>query len=332
VSAPCAGAGAATWAIIVKQANNFSGPPGNDFVRKAGTAAPSTTVSGSTCLLRFANEPDITETGQPITDDFASSGDPIQVEIYDPGTGLVVNSNANVTLTKVAGPASGVVSGNSVNAVAGVATFTNLSINLAGHYTLEASSPAASNTPETTAMMSDTVDTCEGAGCSFQETQGGNSYTTTPKKGTAGANWAATLNLPGLNISCDFAPYDYPDARQPNTVWYVYDDGSANSIKTNVIVIDKEIVQVTPENGASKYRVCYTSPEPFKDRFGNDAPVDTSENGPTEYFGETWYIGLLPDCGSKKNPVPPCVVSWTGEGAGDRIGTFLTPAGDPGYR
>jgi hypothetical protein len=333
VTAPCAASGAATWAIVVKQANNFSGPPGNDFVRKAGTAAPSTTVTASACLLRFANQPNTTQTGNIIKSGHDSTGNPIKVEIFDPGTGLVVNVNAAVTLTLDFNPAGGTLSGGAGNAVAGVATFPNLSIDTAGPYKLKASSPAASNTPVSNQfMVSDTVDTCEGAGCSFQETQAGNSYTTTPKKGTAGATWATTLNLPGLNISCDFEPYNYPDARQPNTVWYVYDDGAANSIKTNVIVIDKAIVQETPENGASKYRVCYASPEPFKDRFGNDAPADASDGGPTEYFGETWYMGLLPDCGTKKNPTPPCVVSWTGEGAGNRIGTFLTPGGDPSYR
>jgi len=43
-----------------------------------------------------------------------------------------------------------------------------------------------------------------------------------------------------------------------------------------------------------------------------------------------WYTGLLPDC-AKKNPVPPCVVKWVGSGP-DRVGTFLTPPGDPGFR
>ncbi|MFL5684679.1 MAG: hypothetical protein ACJ77D_01365, partial [Chloroflexota bacterium] len=68
----------------------------------------------------------------------------------------------------------------------------------------------------------------------------------------------------------------------------------------------------------------------FKDRLGHDAAIDTRPGNPTEYFGVTWYTGLLPDC-AKKNPVPPCVVSWVGSGP-DRIGTFLTPPGDPGFR
>jgi hypothetical protein len=188
-------------------------------------------------------------------------------------------------------------------------------------------------------IISDIVTECETADCSFTQNEGGNSYTFTPKKGTAGADYVNTLNLPGLKISCEFLPYDYSDERQPNTVWYTYDDGNVGSQKLNVIVIDKAIVQETPENGASKYRVCYSSPDRFKDRFGNDAPADPwtvpdedGNVGPSVYFGETWYTGLLPDCGNKKTPPAPCVLSWTGDGAGNRIGTFVTPAGDPSFR
>lgn len=339
---PCVGAGSEDWSLIVKQANNFSGPPGNDFVRAAGTAAPSSTVSGSQCLLRFANQPNTTATGNTIKDGYNSTGNGIKVEIYDPGTGQVVDSDANVTLTLSYHPAGGTLSGGGATAaVAGVATFSGLSIDAAGPYKLRASSPAASNTPDSSQfMVSDTVDTCQTADCSFTQNQANNSYNLTPKKGAVGAQYVATLNLPGLKISCDFAPYSYPDARQPNAVWYTYDDGSTASMKTNVIVIDKTIVQVTPENGSSKYRVCYSSPVRFTDRLGNPAPEDPWTNpdpitgavGPSTYFGQTWYTGLLPDCGTKKVPPAPCVLSWTGDSAGNRVGTFVTPPGDPSYR
>jgi hypothetical protein len=314
------------WGLTVKSGNNLSGDTLN---RKAGTAAPKTNVS--ICLLRFANEPATTQTGAPITDGHASSGDPISIEIYDSLTGLVVNVNAAVTLTIITGPSGGALSGGFENASGGVATFPSLSIDKAGPYTLAAASPVAPNEPTADVMISDTVDTCEGSGCSFTETQAQTSYTTTPKQGQAGATWATSLNLSGLRVSCEFAPFNYPDEeRQPSAVWYVYDDGAVGSVKTNVIFIDKEFVQTTPDNGVSKYRVCYSSPVPFKDRTGNMAPPDPWEDGPSAYFGETWFTGLLPDC-AKKNPVAPCVVGWTGTG-GNRIGTFLTPPGDPSYR
>lgn len=337
VSTPCLADGPAqAWSLIVKQANSFSGPPGNDFVRAVGTVAPSSYIAGPACVLVFTNQPNTTRTGSLIKDGFDSTGNAVKVEIRDPITDAVVISGAAVTLSPAHNPAGGALVGGAVNAINGVATFPALSLNRPGPYTLQASSPAASNTPVSEQfMVSDTIETCSGTGCSFPLAQGANTYTTTPKRGTSGATYVASINLPGLRISCDFAPFDYPDSRQPNSVWYVYDDGNTASVKTNVIVIDKTIVQETAENGASFYRVCYTSPVPFAARNGALAPVDPWPDGPNAYFGTTaetqWYTGLLPDC-SGKNPVAPCVLSWTGTGAGNRVGTFLTPAGDPGYK
>lgn len=332
VTTPCSGGPAETWDLIVKQANGFNGPPGNDFIMAPGTTAPATSVTGSACQLRFANQPNTTRTGGVIKDGFDSSGSAITVEIFDPATGLVVDSDAAVTLVTAQNPAGGTLTGGSVNATGGTATFPALSLDRPGPYTLQASSPAASNTPTSNQfMVSDTLETCSGPGCSFTLPEGSNSYTTTPKRGSSGATFAASLNLPGLRISCDFDPFFYPESRQPNSVWYVYADGNTSSGKTNVIVIDKAIVQVTPENGASAYRVCYSSPDPFQARGGSPAPLDPWADGPRAYFGADWYTGLLPDC-AKKNPVAPCVVSWTGTSGGNRIGTFLTPPGDPGYR
>jgi len=330
---PCVGAGSEAWGLIVKQANNFSGPPGNDFVRATGTAAPSTTVSGSQCLLRFANQPNTTATGSTIKDGYNSTGNGIKVEIYDPGTGQTVDSDANVTLTLSYKPSGGALTGGGATAaVAGVATFSGLSIDVAGPYKLQASSPAASNTPNSNQfMVSDTVTECSGTGCNFQEQTTETTFKITPKKGTQGADFVATTNLSGIRISCDFAPFSYPDNRQPNTIWYTYDDGAAASTKTNTIVIDKAYVQITPENGSSKYQICYTSPVRFKDRTGNLAQPDPWADGPSAFFGQTWYTGLLPDCSGSK-PVAPCSLGFTGTGSGDRVGTFLTPAGDPGFR
>jgi hypothetical protein len=330
--APCVDGTARTWTIIVKQANNFSGPPGNDFVRASGTAAPVTTAAAFACLLRFANQPAATHTGSTITDAFDSSGGGVRVEIYDPASGATVDTDAPVTLTLGFNTAGGTLSGGAAtSAVAGVATFSALSINKPGPYTLKASSPAASNNPETGKfMVADNLDTCDGVGCSFAQQGQGSSLTVTPKNGVAGAGFANSFNLGNVKISCDFAPYNYPDARQPNAIWYDYDDGGANSVKTNVLVIDKSVVQITPENGSSKYRICYASNVPFTDRNGNPAPAEHDANGPTAFFGEQWYIGLLPDCGKK--PVAPCSQGFTGAGSGDRVGTFLTPGGDPFIR
>ena len=166
---PCISDGAETWGVSVKQANNFSGPPGNDFIRAPGTAAPSSSVASSACALRFANQPNTTRTGDTITDGYDSSGSGIAVEIYDPGTGQTVDSDANVTLTLSHNPAGGTLSGGGATAaVHGTATFSNLSIDTAGPYRLRATSPAAADPVDSDLfMVSDTVTECSGSGCNF---------------------------------------------------------------------------------------------------------------------------------------------------------------------
>ena len=164
--------------------------------------------------------------------------------------------------------AGGTLSNATVAADAGTATFSALSLNKAGTpYTLKASSVVATNTDETANFtVADTVAKCNGAGCKFNQGNATGSYTTTPTTGKNGATFVASLNVPNLRIDCDFAPYNYPASRQPNSVWFLYDDGTNNrSAKTNVIVIPGNVVKITPENGTSKYRVCYSSPVRFRD-------------------------------------------------------------------
>jgi hypothetical protein len=282
-------------------------------------------------MLRFVKQPRTTGTGRPTRDGHDSTGEAITVEIYDPATNRTVDTDADVILTLGLGSARGKLIGGTAKAVAGVATFPDLAIDTPGLYTLRASSAADSDTPLSDGfMVADTVATCDGPGCSFNETREPHTYTATPEQGSAGARWASSVNLPGVRISCDFAPFDYPDERQPNAIWYSYDDGDTRSPKTIVIVIDRAIVDKTTDNGTSDYRVCYSSPVPFTDRTGELAKPDPWDDGPSAYFGTTWFTGLLPDC-DPNDPVAPCVLGWSDDG-GNRVGTFLAPPGDPSFR
>jgi hypothetical protein len=319
----------ATWVTAAQT----GGSEPADFALADGPGNPTTTRTDASCELRFKNQPNTTKTNNVIQDGYNSTGDPLKVEIFDPETEDVVDTDAQVTITTGTNKAGGALTGDAVDAVNGTATFSTLSLDKAGTpYTLKADSDVATNTAETNKFtVADTVAKCNGAGCAFNQSSGGSSYTTTPKTGKNGATFVAALNLANVRVDCEFAPYNYRADRQPNSVWYIYDDGTTNqSYKTNVIVIPGNVVKRTSDNGASKYRVCYSSPVRFKDRLGHDAPIDTRPGNPTAYFGVNWYTGLLPDC-VKKKPVPPCVMSWVGSGP-DRVGTFLSPPGDPSYR
>ena len=360
VTAPCTGALTA-WAAQVKQANDFSGLPGNDFTLSGDP--PRTSASGA-CFVRFVNQPKdtrrTTDTTAPhfIKDGVDSSGNYIQAEIATAVTGgSRVNTSAAICLTLVV-PAGGSFvqsattllttsttatscaggKGVSIAAVSGLATFPIYAATN-GFYRLQASSSAASNTPNSDPFsISDSIQTCSTSDCIFELQSGGSSSTTTPKKVTDGAVFVASLNP--FPVTCDFAPYSYPDDRQPLGVWFKY---NGDGTKTIQIFIPKSIVQVTSNNGSSFYRVCFSSPSPFKDIFGNLAPVDATFGGPNAFFGidttgalpttvGVWHTGLLPDCGNAKPAPAPCVVGWTGTSPGDRIGTFIAPAGDPAYR
>ncbi len=193
------------------------------------------TRSSSPCLLR------VREPAEHDQDRRADQGwvrqhrQRISVKIVDPNSGQTVDSNANVTLalasTRRAAPewrrdGSGRRRGH----------IPRLSIGRRGR----TSSARAALSHRTRR-----VEPVHGFGHRHRMREGRvalhgaeaeNSYTVTPKKGTP-ARTTSPPESPGLNISCDFAPYNYPASRQPNSVWYVYDDGPTSRSKTNVIVI-----------------------------------------------------------------------------------------------
>ena len=80
LSTSCLSSPGSEWALTVREGGGFTG---TTFVRKHGTVAPKTVAAGSSCRLRFANQPDTTDTGAVIRDGHDSTGNPVKVEIYD---------------------------------------------------------------------------------------------------------------------------------------------------------------------------------------------------------------------------------------------------------
>ena len=153
-------------------------------------------------MLRFANQPSTTRTGWPVRDGHHSIGDPVRVEIFDTGTNAIVDTDAAVTLTLRSNAGQGKLVGGVARAVGGAATFPDLSIDTPGFYTLEASSPAADDTPVSEPfIVADGVAICDGPGWSFTETRDGQTFTTRPEQASAGARWATSVNLPGVRVS-----------------------------------------------------------------------------------------------------------------------------------
>src|SRR5439155_727027 len=102
------------------------------------TSATSTTFNisvGAASKLVFSTQPTTTVAGLSVSP-------AVQVTVQDAGGNTVTSNTASITLAIATNPGAGTLSGTvTLNAVAGVATFSNLSINKVGAgYTLVASS------------------------------------------------------------------------------------------------------------------------------------------------------------------------------------------------
>jgi hypothetical protein len=100
---------------------------------KKGTSGPITLGPGLPAKLKFIQEPCNVDVGQPMRT--------VIVEVLDYWGHLVTGDNTDwVTIAIATGPAGGTVSGNPIQAVGGEATFSELSLNVPGKYSLVATS------------------------------------------------------------------------------------------------------------------------------------------------------------------------------------------------
>ncbi len=316
--APCLAPADPSWSIRIKQANNFNGPPGNDFVLDPASTT-STTLSGGGCVLVFTRQPASAQTGANITSvAFDPSGAPVEVQVQD-GFGHLVDSNASITLGIGANPGSGTLSGTTtVAAAGGVADFSSISVDQPGlGYTLTASSPGITGGESSAFDIADVVVACpSGSTCTGSESNPSTSVSVTASSGQG--DTVLTISLLG---NADFQCTGYTAYSTPTE----FNVQAGDRFKTVTIRLDKRVVNQIPDNGAAHFQVCYVTPNAYTtDGSGN--PVSFFDRSGNPVFPN--QPGLLPDCvGAGSNP--PCVLSRNKTKAGDVIVTFLAPAGDP---
>jgi hypothetical protein len=317
---PCS-AGTASWQILAKQSNDFNGPPGNNF-----TAPPAsslvTTVSGA-CALHFFVQPADARVGQQITGsafDPAGAGQ-LSVEVVDGSGARVTSSTASITLALGPGSSgSGVLSGTKTrSAVAGLATFTGLSIDQPGTYTLQATSPGlASATSNAFHVEQVAVPCTEDVGCtaSISNSQTSNTVTA-PGNGRVDQGFLALSYNVGNPVDCSSFGYTQITSAASTVVL-----SGPDRTKTLVETISKALMNASSDNGASHIQMCFGAPYSFLTRSGQQAQ-------PVAGFTPAWYVGLLPDCGSA-----PCVSARNKDRSGQGIITVEVPAGalDPAFR
>jgi hypothetical protein len=317
-TAPCGGT-SYTWGMEVKQSNDFSGPPGNDFQLDASNSTPlSGTVIGA-CSLAWSGEPSGTASGQVISTGFDSSGSPLQVEILDGSGNVVTTSTAPITVGFSSNPGSGSLSGTTtVSASAGVASFSDLSISAPGiGYALLASSSGIAPATSTPFPIYGSIGGCA-ASCSGSASGKSTAGSVTTSSGTAGD--LLGVGLGGVSYTCNSS---YQPVSDPVNVDLLTASGTPKFGQfTATLEIFKNAVQASGHPGASTWQVCYADTSPFPTRPG-------TTQGTTVIGGVTYYTGLLPDCSSTQPA--PCVQSRHKDNAGDVFITILA-AGDLVFR
>jgi hypothetical protein len=277
----------------------------------------------SPCSLAFTTDgqPAGTTVNTPITSSFDSSGaGPVKVEVLDALGQPVTNSKAAITIaiTSTANPGSGTLSGTrTVNAVGGVASFSDLSINQPGiGYRLTATSRGMSPATSGHFTIWSSIQQCPTTPCSASASSATTSGTVTTS--SADSTQFLGTGIGGSSYSC-------PGSYQPVSDQFSFDivSGSGGMGQggqfTAVLRIDKSLVQSSGHPGASSWQMCYASTSLFTPRSGS---LGTATIGDIAF-----NTGLLPDC-SNTNPVAPCVQARNKDNAGDVLVTFLA-SGDP---
>ncbi len=245
--------------------------------------------------------------------------------------GSTVDTSFNGPVTVTASPAGGLAGTTTVNAVNGVATFSNLSFTTAGHRALVASS---NGSPGITSRGFDVGTSGSSTPC--PATQGCTSpvvATTTGGVETEGKVTAdPALPADRLNVTLGGLPpictgqitstLSFTVPTRTALVQIAYDDDRDNDYLHGTPGKTTNIYNYPL--AASTYKVCWTSDQAFKDVNGN-----------------TVNNGILPTCVQSLN-VRPCVQSeWAEVESFDKKGNpvvdtdeveadVLAPAGDPG--
>jgi hypothetical protein len=322
----CTAAGAQAWGQQVKQSNDFSGPPGNDFSPLDPTSSLTTAVNGP-CKLAFLTQPADVIVGQVITGTaYSTSGPAVSVEVLNADGTVATGSSAPVTVAIGQNPGSATLGGTkTANAASGIATFNSLTLNQPGiGYTLTASSAGlTSATSGTTSKptfqaQSDSVHCTQndsGGPCSASTSSGDQSMvgatsatvTATPVSGTQNAGQLVSSMDLG-SIPADGGASQCEGYTAEHQVYWTF-TGTSSGVRTKMVALStNEGVPVGNLQALiDGQKFCLLAPQTFVTDLGTNAPQDLT--GPD---GTPWFSGLLPNCPSSGPITGPCVSGRSG--------------------
>jgi hypothetical protein len=309
-TAACSG-GTSAWGVQAVEQDGLDGD-GDDVYQLDPASNVAAAVSGN-CSLAFSGQPNGTTVGAPITTQVGSAGSPVSVEVLDGVGNLLTGSTAAVTVAVGSNPGSGTLSGTkTVDASAGVAKFSGLSINQTGTgYALGATSPGITSATSSFFDIWGVLQGCSGPQCS-----GSSSTTTTTGSITTSSATSGDflgVGLGGVSFSCgsSYQPLSDPlsfDVLSPSGV------ADSSALFTVSLEVAKSVVESSGHPAASSWQICFGSNVPFTALRGT--------YGTATIGGVTYYTGLLPDCKNTQTKAP-CVQARHKDNAGDEIVTFL---------
>jgi hypothetical protein len=347
VASPCA------WAVLSKQSNDFSSQPGNDLNVDPATSTLSTVLA----QLQFGTQPHkvlVTEP-PPATPHFITSNDyapgtPVTVQAVDgaaaPNLVLSYSGPVTVALNPATLGGSGAVLGGTltVNAMNGVASFSNLTVNVAGSgYSLTANAPdLPPPTTSTTFDVQQAASICDANHCppidaasSDFGSAGGIDGTASAGAGTAGAELTETVDFGNQQ------QYHQTIERGAcNSYSSAHDEWVGLTQKQRLITgsITTSVLFNVTGSAISGQNDCFAAStptgQPFQILDTTTRPFMLEAATPvTLPDGTSGFAGLLADCGTKNNQVDPtvgpCVQSRTGMSNPSGGGTLTITISSP---
>jgi hypothetical protein len=329
------------WNAVAALTSDLSGGSIDQFTLDSSPPSSPGTSLVDSCHLSVNAEPQSAVVNQDITNVAYSpppSGGPVTVEILDLSNAVVTSSTAQVTV------AIGINAGGTAtlggtpaeNAVAGVATFANLTLSEAGiGYTLTASSSVSATEAISTPFdIQAVVAPCTGNSCTESLTNSnGNAQVqgVAPSGSTPSGSVVGSVNPTGSGaLTC--GTYKSAD---PNIYAFFTTDESLGKVVTLDITdpiqgptggplppynpLDTDGFHIWGGDGDHDYddvlwtqQICFQAPYTFTPLPGTTLTTSTNADGTTV------YTGLLPDCPHTNKDVPtplsevttPCQNRW----------------------
>lgn len=291
------------WKAEVKQANNYSGSPGNDLFFSGGNL--NTTLDGATSL-GFGVEPADARTNQSITGTaYTPTAPGLTVTVFDASGQPVTTSTANINMAVGNNPGAATLAGTTPQAADGTdgtATFGDLSLNLPSFgYTLAASSGTLTGATSTPFDIQDQAVTCmSNLDCPLTAGNVGNNNKLKIDLPASPGTGQLVESTFGKSYQASLCGSSYTSI-DPNTYESVYTPaGGATPDRTEIdtiTIVPTKKLAGSAQQVLKAQQICFGNITDFVTASGTNATPTTLPDG------KLGFVGLLPTCtGSTSGP------------------------------